>query len=142
MDRMFREKPWIDPSQSNPHFSACIRVPRQKLYIANSGQVLDTKLRAKYSDTGSSTGAVNFPEVELPILQDSHRIMNIHRNVPGVLRDITRIIADMGGDINAQYLSTRHDIECLIMDIDHRVSLRAKQSIEELETSIRTRVLF
>ena len=42
---MFREKPWIDPSQSNPHFSACIRVPRQKLYIANSGQVLDTKLR-------------------------------------------------------------------------------------------------
>ena len=45
MDRMFREKPWIDPSQSNPRFSACIRVPRQILCIANPGQVLDTKLR-------------------------------------------------------------------------------------------------
>jgi len=99
---------------------------------------------ARYSDTGSTTGAVNFPEVELPVLTDSHRILNIHKNVPGVLRDITGIIAEMGGNIRSQYLSTRNDVGYLIMDIDYeqRISKDVKKRIERLPTSLKTRVLF
>ncbi len=97
---------------------------------------------AKYSDTGSSTGAVNFPEVELPILKDSHRILNIHKNVPGVLRDITQIIAEKGGNIRSQYLSTNNEIGYLIMDVDQSFSIEVKNSIEKLPTNIKTRVLF
>ena len=96
----------------------------------------------RYSDTGSTTGAVNFPEVELPILKDCHRILNIHRNVPGVLRDITKIIAEKGGNIRSQYLGTSAEIGYLIMDVEQRVSQAVKQSIEKLETNIKTRVLF
>lgn len=96
----------------------------------------------KYSDTGSTTGAVNFPQVELPILGESHRILNIHRNVPGVLRDINRVIAEMGGNIRAQYLSTTTDIGYLITDVDRTISRAVKERIEGLETNIRTRLLF
>jgi D-3-phosphoglycerate dehydrogenase len=96
----------------------------------------------KYSDTGSSTGAVNFPQVELPVLTDSHRILNIHRNVPGVLRDINRLIAEMGGNIKSQYLSTTTEIGYLITDVDRGVSVAVKEKIESLETNIRTRLLF
>lgn len=96
----------------------------------------------KYSDTGSSTGAVNFPQVELPILGDSHRILNIHRNVPGVLRDINRVIAEMGGNIRSQYLSTSTEIGYLITDVDSSISPTVKERIEGLDTNIRTRLLF
>jgi len=96
----------------------------------------------KFADTGSTSGAVNFPEVELPLVQESHRVLNIHKNVPGVLRDINKIVADMGANVTAQYLGTRGDVGYLIMDVDPRLSRRVKRDIEKLETNIKTRLLF
>jgi D-3-phosphoglycerate dehydrogenase len=96
----------------------------------------------KYIETGSTTGAVNFPQVELPIVKDSHRILNIHRNVPGVLSSINQIIANMGANIRAQYLETRGDVGYLIIDVDSDISAAVKNSIDELDTSIKTRMLF
>jgi D-3-phosphoglycerate dehydrogenase len=96
----------------------------------------------KYSDTGSTTGAVNFPEIELPVVTKSHRILNIHKNVPGVLRDINKIIADAGGNIRSQYLSTTEEVGYLIIDIEQAVSAEIRSKMEALPTSIRTRILF
>lgn len=96
----------------------------------------------KYVDTGSTGGAVNFPQVELPVLEGSHRILNIHKNVPGVLSDITRIVAAMGGNIKTQFLSTLGNIGYLIMDVDERVSRDVKKQIDELSTNIKTRLLY
>ena len=96
----------------------------------------------KFIETGSTTGAVNFPQVELPIVRDSHRILNIHRNVPGVLSSINSIIAAMGANIRAQYLETRGEVGYLIIDIDSDISQAVKNRIDELPTSIKTRLLF
>ena len=95
----------------------------------------------KYLETGSSTGAVNFPQVELPRLRESHRILNIHRNEPGVLGTINSIVADLGGNIAAQYLETRGDIGYLIIDIDRNISATLKKTIDELDLNIRTRIV-
>jgi D-3-phosphoglycerate dehydrogenase len=96
----------------------------------------------KYVDTGSSTGAVNFPQVDLPILTDSHRVLNIHQNVPGVLSNINRIVAEMGVNIRSQYLSTLHEVGYMIMDVDQEISREMKKKIDALETTIKTRLLF
>ena len=55
-----------------------------------------------FTDTGETTGAVNVPEAELPLQDESHRVLNIHHNVPGVLRDINKIVADMGANVCSQ----------------------------------------
>ncbi len=96
----------------------------------------------KFIEVGSTTGSVNFPQVELPIVRESHRILNIHRNVPGVLSSINTIIAEMGGNIQAQYLNTLGDVGYLIIDVDHQISQAVKSKIDELPTSIKTRLLF
>jgi D-3-phosphoglycerate dehydrogenase len=96
----------------------------------------------KFVEVGSTTGSVNFPQVELPLVRDSHRILNIHRNVPGVLSSINTIIADMGGNIQAQYLNTMGEVGYLIVDVDQKVSQAVKVKIDELPTSIKTRLLF
>jgi D-3-phosphoglycerate dehydrogenase len=96
----------------------------------------------KFVNQGATTGAVNFPQVELPITKGAHRILNVHRNVPGVLRDVNRIVSDMNANIRAQLLATDPDIGYLIMDLDQDVSNDVRKAIAELPTNIRTRILF
>jgi D-3-phosphoglycerate dehydrogenase len=50
---------------------------------ANIGQEVAEKL-ARYSDNGTTTSSVNMPEVALPAHDGCHRLLHIHRNVPGV----------------------------------------------------------
>jgi D-3-phosphoglycerate dehydrogenase len=95
----------------------------------------------KFLDAGTSTGAVNFPQVELAQPPSTHRILNAHRNVPGVLRDINRIVSDHSANIRAQVLATDADVGYLIMDVDDDVSSDIPREIAALGTNIRTRVL-
>ena len=80
--------------------------------------------------------------VELPQSKGAHRILNIHRNVPGVLRDINKIVSDCDANIRAQLLSTDTEIGYLIMDLDSDVSQDVRKAIADLPTNIRTRILF
>jgi D-3-phosphoglycerate dehydrogenase len=96
----------------------------------------------KYTNAGSTTGAVNFPGVELPMAPGKHRLLNVHKNVPGVLRDINRIVSDLEANVSGQLLSTDPDIGYLIMDIDQDVSGDVRKGIAGLDTSIKTRILY
>lgn len=107
----------------------------------NIGQEVANSL-IRFTDTGSTSGSVNFPQVELPVLEGSHRVLNIHKNVPGVLSKITGIVASMGCNISSQYLSTVGDIGYLIMDVDKDLSRDVKSRIDQMETNIKTRLLF
>jgi D-3-phosphoglycerate dehydrogenase len=76
------------------------------------------------------------------VQKKAHRILNVHKNVPGVLKEINSIISDLGANIEGQYLSTDPQIGYLIVDIDKLVSDKVKDRIAELPTSIRTRILY
>jgi D-3-phosphoglycerate dehydrogenase len=97
---------------------------------------------SRFVTTGATRGAVNFPQVELAPYKDAHRILNVHRNVPGVLRDVNRIVSDLEANIDSQVLSTDPEIGYLIMDLHHDVSAEVSRAIAALPTSIRTRVLY
>lgn len=93
--------------------------------------------------TGSSRGAVNFPNVDLPMIhQGAHRMLNVHRNVPGVLSEINSIVSDLGANIRAQYLSTTAAIGYLVMDMEKGEADQVAQQVKRLETSIKTRVVY
>ena len=96
----------------------------------------------KFVNAGATTASVNFPQVELPLTKNAHRILNVHRNVPGVLRDINRIVSEKNANISAQMLATDANIGYLVMDLDHAVSTEVKNAIAALDTNIRTRILF
>jgi D-3-phosphoglycerate dehydrogenase len=96
----------------------------------------------KFVNTGATTGAVNFPHVEPPPLRDRHRLLNAHRNVPGVLSDITRIVAEERANIESQILATTPALGYLVMDLNREVSKEVRRRMSALETSIRTRVLY
>ncbi len=96
----------------------------------------------KYINAGSTAGSVNFPEVEPALIPGTHRVLNAHRNVPGVLRDINRIVSDVGANILGQVLATDADIGYLVMDIEREVSDAVSTAMAALPTNLRTRVLY
>ena len=95
-----------------------------------------------FIDRGSTEGAVNFPQVNLPPLPDTHRILNIHRNVPGTLAEVNRIVSEVGANIEAQVLATTRDIGYLVMDVNRELSDEVHARIAQLAVSVRTRILY
>jgi D-3-phosphoglycerate dehydrogenase / 2-oxoglutarate reductase len=95
----------------------------------------------KFYRAGATTGAVNFPQVEVPLIPGTHRILNVHRNVPGVLRDINRIVSDLNANIHAQVLNTDQHVGYLVMDLDQDVANPVCQAIAGLKTDIKTRIV-
>jgi len=107
----------------------------------NIGIEVAAKL-VKYSDNGTSTSSVNFPEVALPAHPGKHRLLHVHRNVPGVLAQINQVLSELHINIAAQYLQTHADVGYVVIDIDadHAALTRAK--LADVPGTLRSRVLF
>ncbi|MBA4151278.1 MAG: phosphoglycerate dehydrogenase [Acinetobacter sp.] len=108
---------------------------------ANIGLEVAEKF-ARYSDTGATITAVNFPEVSVPQSAGKHRLLHIHNNVPGVLSKVNLVFAENGINISAQSLMTNDSIGYLVMDVDAEYSDLALAKLQQVEGTIRTRVLF
>lgn len=92
---------------------------------------------------GVTAGAVNFPNVHMPKHEGAHRILNVHRNIPGVLSSINRIVSETGANISSQYLSTDPNIGYLVMDISREQgAAEVSKRLSELNTTIKTRLLY
>ncbi|MDO8264076.1 MAG: phosphoglycerate dehydrogenase [Gallionella sp.] len=96
----------------------------------------------KYSDNGTSTSSVNFPEVALPAHPGQHRLLHIHSNVPGVLANINKVFSDNHINVAAQYLQTRDSIGYVVIDIDAEHSDIALAKLCRVPGTLRCRVLF
>jgi len=95
----------------------------------------------KYINSGSTYQSVNFPEIELPYGgEDTHRILNVHRNVPGVLKNINTLLGEV--NVQGQILRTAGQIGYIIVDVEQEASESVKKAISDLSSSIKTRVLY
>ena len=95
-----------------------------------------------YARTGGTVGCANLPEVQLPPAEDSCRVLNIHKDMPGVLSRINGLIAGKRVNIKAQSYNTHNGVGYLIMDVERSISLDIEKQIESLHSNIRTRLLF
>jgi D-3-phosphoglycerate dehydrogenase len=107
----------------------------------NIGHFVPSKL-LEFMNNGSSYGSVNFPEVQLPKLKDSHRLLHIHANVPGVLARLNNIFANYNINITGQYLKTNEKIGYVIVDIAKGYTEEFIQEVKEVEGTIRFRMLY
>lgn len=108
---------------------------------ANIGMEVAEKL-ARYSDNGTTTSSVNFPEVSLPEHAGSHRLLHIHHNVPGIMSAINSVFSENNLNVSAQYLQTNDAIGYVVIDIDAEYSDMALAKLAGIEGTIRSRVLF
>ncbi len=95
----------------------------------------------RYLSSGATTASVSFPEVDLPRMPGTHRLVHVHKNVPGVLGAVNHIISKHRGNILAQMLGTTSRIGYVIVDFDGPVAEAICQDLNTLDTTIRTRAL-
>ncbi len=108
-----------------------------------------TKL-LKFVNIGSTTGAVNVPEVELPEQPGArdegakrpHRILHSHRNVPGVLSNMHKAIAAIGANISAEYLRTNEEVGYVVLDVDPTDGEQVLAKLKKIPETIRVRMLW
>lgn len=91
--------------------------------------------------SGATLGAVNFPQVSVPMKVEGSRLINVHRNVPGVLSAINGIVSGAKANIRAQYLSTDQHIGYLVMDVELDSPGGVFEQVSKLPTSIKTRLV-
>lgn len=96
----------------------------------------------RYSDNGTTTSSVNFPEVALPTHEQMHRLLHVHKNVPGVLSAINRVFSESNINIRGQYLQTNENVGYVVIDVDSAYSEMALQQLREIPGTIRCRILF
>lgn len=108
---------------------------------ANIGMEVAEKL-ARYSDNGTTTSSVNFPEVALPEHEGCHRLLHIHHNVPGIMSAINQIFSEYNVNVSAQFLQTNEAIGYVVIDVDAEYSDVALEKLANIDGTIRSRVLF
>ena len=107
----------------------------------NIGTEVAAKL-VRYGNNGSSTTAVNFPEVVLPEHTGRSRLLHIHKNMPGVLAHVNERLSAAGINIAAQYLSTFEGLGYVVIDVDSAASQSALDQLRSVPGTIRCRILY
>jgi len=107
----------------------------------NIGQDVSHKL-FHYLEMGISTGSHSIPELSLPPQEGTHRILHIHKNVPGVLSSINTSLSKNKINILAQYLKTNDEIGYVVLDIDKKISTQALQLLKQVKDTVKVRLLY
>lgn len=107
----------------------------------NIGNFVPGKI-IEYINTGGTTNSVNFPNLQLPRLENAHRLIHIHHNKPGIIAHINRILAANDINVVGQHLKTNETIGYVITDINKKYDNDVIKELKGIEGTIRFRVLY
>ena len=95
-----------------------------------------------YINSGNTVDAVNFPNIRLPRQTKAHRFLHIHKNVPGVMAKINKVLAEYNLNVIGQYLSTDSSVGYVITDLDKEYNTAVLEELRKIEGTIKFRVLY
>jgi D-3-phosphoglycerate dehydrogenase len=107
----------------------------------NIGEDVSNKL-FQYLEMGQSIGSHTVPPLSLPPQEGAHRILHVHRNMPGVLSAINTELSNHKINILGQYLKTNDEIGYVVLDLDRKLSSTAAQLLKEVKGTIKVRLLY
>jgi D-3-phosphoglycerate dehydrogenase len=119
-----------------PHIGGSTEEAQFNIGIDVSGKLL------RYLETGSSFGSHTVPDLSIPIQDHTHRILHIHKNVPGVLSEINTALSSKNINVLGQYLKTNEEIGYVVLDVNSGASKQAFDLLSHVKHTIKTRLLY
>jgi D-3-phosphoglycerate dehydrogenase len=107
----------------------------------NIGEDVSNKL-FNFLERGITTGSHTIPALNLPLQENTHRILHIHKNVPGVLSEINTLLSSHKINILGQYLKTNEEIGYVVLDVNKNLSTEALQLLKTVKETIRVRLVY
>lgn len=96
----------------------------------------------EFMNSGITEGSVNFPNIVLPKVYNSHRLIHAHKNMPGMLSQINLIFTNHNINVQSQYLKTDENIGYVITDIDTSYNKEIVEELKNIEGTIKFRILY
>ncbi|WP_156305811.1 HAD-IB family phosphatase [Sphingobacterium endophyticum] len=97
---------------------------------------------ADFINNGDTAQSRNFPNLTLPNLTRAHRLLHIHKNVPGIMAQINNIYAENNINIFSQFLMTRGEIGYAVTDIDAAYDKQMLKQLKQVDNTIKFRILY
>jgi D-3-phosphoglycerate dehydrogenase len=107
----------------------------------NIGEDVSNKLY-QYLEKGVSIGSHTVPDLNVPPLEGTHRILHIHKNIPGVLSAINSELSNNGINILGQYLKTNEEVGYVVLDLDKKLSNKAAEILKQVKGTMKVRLLY
>ena len=120
----------------SPHIGGSTKEAQKNIGSYVPDKIID------FINSGNTSSSVNFPKLSLPEQSDSHRLIHIHKNEPGVMLEINKIISEYNINIKGQYLKTNEEIGYVITDIDSVYNKEVVKSLKNIPATIKLRVLY
>jgi D-3-phosphoglycerate dehydrogenase len=118
-----------------PHIGGSTEEAQQDIGEFVSGKLAD------YAQGGATSMSVNFPGVTEPVVPGTHRLIHLHKNVPGVLAAINRVLAEHGVNVERQLLRTKDDLGYVVTDIGTSYSEEVLDELRAMDITIRLRTI-
>ncbi|HBQ50655.1 3-phosphoglycerate dehydrogenase [Candidatus Daviesbacteria bacterium RIFCSPLOWO2_01_FULL_38_10] len=119
-----------------PHIAGSTQEAQKQIGGYVSGKIID------FINTGNTYLSVNLPDIQLPKQGNLHRLLHLHKNVPGILAQINKILADENININGQYLKTNAAVGYVITDVNKRYNQDVLRKLQKIPDTIRFRILY
>ena len=120
----------------SPHIGGSTKEAQKNIGSYVPDKIID------FINSGNTSSSVNFPKLSLPEQSDSHRLIHIHKNEPGVMLEINKIISEYNINIKGQYLKTNEEIGYVITDINSVYNKEVVKSLKNIPATIKLRVLY
>ena len=119
-----------------PHIGGSTKEAQKNIGTFVPNKIID------FINTGASSNSVNFPSLDLPELQNAHRFIHIHKNIPNVMLKINKILSEFEVNILGQYLKTNDKIGYVITDINKKYNKNVIKRLKDIKGTIKLRVLY
>jgi D-3-phosphoglycerate dehydrogenase / 2-oxoglutarate reductase len=119
-----------------PHIGGSTTEAQANIAAYVPGKIID------YVNTGNTSMSVNFPNLQLPVLENAHRLIHVHHNVPGILAQINLVLAHHQINIVGQYLKTEGAIGYVITDINTQYHKEVITELKQIANTIKFRILY
>jgi D-3-phosphoglycerate dehydrogenase len=121
-----------------PHVGGSTEEAQERIGAEVARKLID------YSDIGSTLGAVNFPQVQLPPRPNGTRYMHVHRNVPGMMMRLNDIFSRRSMNIASQFLQTDGEVGYVVIEADgtREDCEQVLEEIRAVEGTMRARIIY
>lgn len=97
---------------------------------------------ANFLDKGTTLGSLTVPELNLSDNPNAHRLLHVHRNVPGVLSALNNLVSGLNLNIVGQHLKTNEKIGYVVLDVSKGLSKETLTKFRDLPNTLKARVLY